>query len=154
MRDDSAAATQANTDAERAIQARAEASKLRASIDAREVELISAEAGAANDLIDRRMFSWTGLLDVFEKTMPDNVRITSVRPEVSEARAIRLTVAVMARGVDDVNQFMENLEATEAFVDLLSREEHIDDDGRLEATLEAIYVPAPSAAPSAVGDAR
>ena len=55
-----------------------------------------------------------------------------------------LTISVLARGVDDVNEFMENLEATGALKNLLSREERINDDGQLVASLEAEYVSAPA----------
>ena len=47
----------------------------------------SAEARQANDLIDRRTFSWTELFNRFETTLPDDVRITAVRPKLdAEAR--------------------------------------------------------------------
>ncbi len=149
---DSASAIQASTDTERAAQARAEAAKLRGSIDARQVALISTEARAANDLIDRRTFSWTALLNLFERTLPDDVRITSVRPDVTEDRTIKLTITVIARSVDDVNQFMENLETTSAFAGLLTREEHMNDEGQLESMLEANYVPSAVAGSASAGN--
>jgi len=157
LRDDSELARQATLDTTRAAEARAEAARLRASVDAKQIALISVEALAANELIDRRTFSWTALLNTFERTLPDQVRITSVRPEDGRARtdhAVWLTVAVVARGVDDMNQFMENLEATGAFSDLLAREEHMNDDGQLEATLEAAYRPPAPAEPPPPGASR
>jgi hypothetical protein len=39
---------------------------------------------------------------------------------------------VVARAVDDVNQFVESLEKTGAFAGLLSREEHVNEEGRQE----------------------
>ena len=51
----------------------------------------------------------------------------------------------VARSVDDVNQFMENLEQTGAFMDLHSREEQTTDDGPIESALEMIYQPATAA---------
>lgn len=136
---DSVLATQAAQDAERTTMLRAEAAKLRASVDARQVDLIAAEARLANDLIDRRVFSWTELFNQFEATLPANVRITAVRPSVDSDGRILLTISVAARGVDDVNEFMENLEGTAAFARLLTREERVGEDGQLEATLEAFY---------------
>ena len=136
---DSALATQATQDAERAAMLRAEAAKLRGSVDARQVDLIAGEARLANDLIDRRVFSWTELFNTFERTLPTGVRITAVRPAVDDNGRILLSVAVTAKGVDDVNAFMENLEKTTAFQRLLTREERVDDGGELEATIEAFY---------------
>ena len=76
-----------------------------------------------------------------------------MRPNVDKQGRILLSVTVMARGVEDVNQFMESLEKTGAFRSLLSRQERMNDQGQLEAVLEMFYgppsggsAPAPSAA--------
>ena len=98
------------------------------------------EARQANDLIDRRTFSWTELFNRLETTLPPDVRITSVRPSLDRDRRIMLTITVLARSVDDVDAFMEQLEATGAFANLLSREERVTDSGQLVAVLETEYV--------------
>lgn len=135
--------TEAAADEARAAELRATAAKLRASVNAADLASSSAEAEEANSLIDRRTFSWTELLNRFETTLPEDARITSVRPIDDPRRGNVLTITVVAKGVDEVNQFMERLEATGAFRGLLSREEHVNDDGQLEASLEAIYAPPP-----------
>ena len=140
-RSDTQLATEASRDERRAAESRASAMQLRASMDPRQVEFASAEARQANDLIDRRTFSWTELFNQFEMTLPDNVRITSVRPRIEAKRGIVLTIGVVSRNVDDVSQFMESLERTGAFADLLSSEEHIDEQGLLQASLTSVYVP-------------
>ena len=150
-RSDSALAQQARADADRAAALRAEAAKLRASVDTRQVDLIASEARTANDLIDRRVFSWTELFNRFEQTLPPNVRITAVRPKVDRDRRVLLSMNVVARSVDDVSQFMESLEKTGAFAGLLSREEHVNEEGQLEATLESVYVPT-TGEPNAAAD--
>jgi Tfp pilus assembly protein PilN len=119
---------------------------MRASVDPRQVDVASVEARVANDLIDRRTFSWTELFNRLEKTLPADVRITSVRPHIEKDRRIVLAITVLARGVDDIDRFMENLEATGAFAGLGSHlEEHVNDAGQLEASLEAVYVARPPA---------
>jgi type IV pilus assembly protein PilN len=143
-RSDTALATQASRDESRAAQLRASAAKLRASVDVKQVDVASVEARQANELIDRRTFSWTELFNRLENTLPPEVRITSVRPTLDREQRIVLAVSVLARGVDDVNEFMENLETTGAFKDLLSREERINDAGQLVAVLEALYVSVPA----------
>lgn len=143
-RSDTALATQASRDEARATEVRATAATLRTSVDTKQVDAASVEARQANDLIDRRTFSWTELFNRLETTLPPEVRITSVRPSLDRDRRIMLMMTVLARGVDDVNEFMERLEATGAFVNLLSREERITDSGQLVAALECEYVhPAP-----------
>lgn len=149
----------ASRDEQQAAELRRAASQLRASVDPRQIEAASIRAREANDLIDRRTFSWTELFNRFESTLPPEVRITAVRPSIDRERRIVLTITVLARGVDDVNQFMENLDGTRAFVELISQQERVNDEGQLESTLQTVYVPHPAApAPAAqtggVADAR
>ena len=107
--------------------------------------------GKANDLIDRRTFSWTELLNQFEQTLPADVRITAVRPRVKDDRTVLVTVTAVGRTVDDVNQFMENLEETQAFAHLLVRDERMNEDGQVEVTLEANYEPKAGRRPAPAG---
>ena len=139
--------TRAVNDEARAADLRARAQRARASIDVAQVESVAVDASQANELIDRRTFSWTALFNQFERTLPDNVRITSVRPTVDRDRRIVLNIVVLARGVDDVNEFMENLDATGVFVELRSRQEQMNDEGQIESNLETVYRPAGGAAP-------
>ena len=66
---DTELATQASRDEARAADLRAEAARLRGSVDLQQIELASTEARQANDLIDRRTFSWTDLFNQFETTL-------------------------------------------------------------------------------------
>jgi Tfp pilus assembly protein PilN len=143
---DTELATQASRDEARAAELRAAAGRLRATVDSRQIDYASAEARQANELIDRRTFSWTELFNRFETTLPDDVRIVTVRPKIDPKTGIMLTIAVVARNVDDVDRFMENLESTGAFANLLSKEEHFNDQNLLEATLETVYVPSKNVA--------
>ncbi len=139
-RSDTRLGTQASTDEARARELRTAAVRLRRTVDPNQIEVVSDQAREANDLIDRRTFSWTELFNRFEATLPADVRITSVRPKFDERGGDVVTITVVARTVEDVNKFMENLESTGAFANLLSREERVDEDGLLEATLESLYV--------------
>ena len=141
---DTELATQASRDEARAGDLRAEAARLRGSVDLKEIELASTEARQANALIDRRTFSWTDLLNQFETTFPDNVRIVAVKPAVDDKGGLVLTINVVARSVNDVDELIGNLEATGSFTNLLSVQEHFNGDGMLEATLEGHYVPRPA----------
>ncbi len=141
-RSDTQLATQASRDESRAADLRREAVRLRGSVDAKQVDFAAADARQANELIDRRTFSWTELFNRFEATLPDEVRISAVRPRVDRERGIVLTIVVSARNVDDVAIFIERLEATGAFKDVRPAEEHTDDTGLLSSSLEAVYLPA------------
>jgi Tfp pilus assembly protein PilN len=142
-RSDTELARQAASDEARIVELRRDAATLRASVDLKQIQVASVEARRANDLIDRRTFSWTELFNRFEQTLPPNVRITAVRPRLDEARRIVLTISVVARSVADVDQFMANLDDTGAFAELRPSEERRNEAGQIETSLDALYVAAP-----------
>lgn len=126
---------------QRARTLRGEAARLRGGINPTELEATTAAAREANAIIERRAFSWTELFNRFEETLPDDVRITSVRPKVERDGSIAVTVILVARGVKGVDAFIENLEQQGTFSGLLSREEFVNEDGLLRATIEGRYRP-------------
>jgi Tfp pilus assembly protein PilN len=138
---DTELAGQASRDEAHAADLRAEAARLRGSVDLQQIELASTEARQANALIDRRTFSWTDLFNQFEITFPDNVRIAAVRPTLDETGGLVLTINIVARSVDDVDELIGNLEATGSFSSLLSVQESFNGEGMLEATLQGHYLP-------------
>ena len=140
-RSDTRLATQAATDETRAGDLRRQAARLRAAIDPKQIEFKAGEARLANELIDRRTFSWTELFNRFETTLPDNVRIVSVRPHLDKERNILLQIRVIARDVDDVGEFIDRLEDAGGFMRILSRDERTNDKGEFEAEIESAYVP-------------
>jgi len=157
---DTQLAVDASRDEAQARELRAAAVRLRASVDPKQLERVSDEAHRANDLIDARTFSWTELFNRFETTLPDDVRIASVRPRVDRKRGTVLAIAVLARDVKDVNQFLENMEATGAFTNALTTEDHYTDQGEYQALIEAGYngaaavKAATTAAPAGKGQGR
>jgi Tfp pilus assembly protein PilN len=140
-RSDTELGTTASQDESRAKELRAAAAKIRGSVDAKQIEVASNEARQANDLIDRRTFSWTELFNTFEKTLPDAVRITAVRPKIERGQ-FGLMITVVARGVEDLNVFMNNLQTTGSFDRIGSTlQERVTEQGQLQASVEAIYKP-------------
>ena len=138
---DTRLATQASRDESKAADLRRQAAALRASVDPRQVDFAAADARQANELIDRRTFSWTELFNRFETTLPDDVRIASVRPKVDAELGIVLNISVLAKSVEDVNSFIVNLEGTGAFANVRPAEEHTDEAGLLVSSLEVVYLP-------------
>ena len=140
-RSDTELGTSASQDEARARELRASAAKLRGSVDAKQIERASNEARQANDLIDRRTFSWTELFNVFENTLPDDVRITAVRPKIDRGK-FGLVVTIVSRSVDDINTFMNNLSASGTFESVGSTiEERVTEQGQIQASVEAGYKP-------------
>jgi Tfp pilus assembly protein PilN len=143
-RSDTELARQAANDETRASELRADAARLRGSVDTKQIELSSVEARRANELIDRRIFSWTEVWNRFEATLPPFVRITSFRRQVDSDRGNVLTVSVIARNFNDVEQFIDNLENTGAFMDVAAQADRVNDAGQVEVALEMIYLGQPA----------
>jgi Tfp pilus assembly protein PilN len=122
-----------------ARQLREQAAAVRRAINPKELEATVAAAREANLLIERRVFSWTEVLNQFETTLPPTVRISSVRPRVERDGTMRVEVVVLARTVEAVDAFIENLEKRGAFSRVLSREEFVNEDGLIQASLEGQY---------------
>ena len=135
-----ARAVQAQNDA---AQLRADASRVRAQVDAKELEVVSAAAREAKAIIEMRAFSWTDLLAQFEKTLPENVRIIQVQPRLEKDGRFIVGMRVEARQVGDLEKFLEELEMTGAFHNVLTTDEQTTDDGLLEAVIEGLYVQQP-----------
>jgi len=135
----SADAVRAETDAARL---RSQAAAFRARIDPRELASVSADAKEANAIIDRRAFSWTTLFSQFEEALPPDVRITAVQPRREQDGTFAVNIGVQARRVEDVEAFIQALEAQTPFKDVLAREEQTGDNGLIEAIIDGRYMPA------------
>jgi Tfp pilus assembly protein PilN len=133
---------------------RAEAVKIRSQINAQELTVVADAAREANAIIDRRAFSWTELFTKFEATLPPDVRITAVRPNLAD-NGFTLSIGVEARRAEDLDAFMEALESQGGFRDVLNVAEQADGDGSLSAVIEGIYTPPPrDVAPASAGASR
>jgi len=130
---------------------RDKAAAIRRSIDREKLNLIQLAAREANTLIDRRAFSWTELLNQFQSTLPPDVRIAGVSPQVDDEGRMLVAVSVFSRRIEDLEDFMDALEKTKAFSGILSRQDDPQEDGTLRSNLQAYYDPpaAPSAVPPA-----
>ena len=134
----SADAVRAETEAARL---RAQAAGFRARIDPRELATVTADAREANAIIDRRAFSWTTLFSQFEQALPPDVRITAVQPRREQDGSFAVNIGVEARRVEDVEAFIQALEAQTPFKDVLATEEQTDDAGLIEAIIDGRYMP-------------
>lgn len=115
---------------------RAEAVQTLARVDKKELAIVDKAAREANAIIDQRTFSWTDLFSHFEATLPADVRITSVAPTPAEQI---VAIGVEARSVEDLDEFIEGLEMTGAFRDVLAINEVTMENGLIEAIIRATY---------------
>jgi Tfp pilus assembly protein PilN len=117
---------------------RGEATRIRTQINQKELEAVATAAREANSIIDRRAFSWTELLTQLEATLPDDVRITTVRPRLDKD-IFKVGVIAEARRAEDVASFIEALEKTGAFRNVVPLEQHTDDTGLIQVAIEGDY---------------
>jgi hypothetical protein len=102
--------------------ARAEAESLRSHVEALAKTLDRPEAAAKlseigflNGLIARKELSWTRLFGNLEDMVPDSVHLVSLRPDVPENGPISLHLEVVGRSIADVSRFIEALEKSPEF---------------------------------------
>lgn len=122
---------------------RTEAATIRAQIDPKELNVVSAAAREANAIIDRRAFSWSELFSQVEDVLPEDVRITAMHPEIDKDGTFAVSISVESRRVEDLDAFVEALEARSTFQNVLPVEEQTSEDGLIEGVIEGIYVPGP-----------
>ena len=132
-----ARASEAEREAERL---RGEAARIRTQINQKELETVAAAAREANDIIDRRAFSWTDLLTQLEATLPSDVRITAVQPR-TQRNVSKVGIIAEARRAEDVADFIEALEATGSFRNVVPLEQQTEDDGLINVAIEGEYHP-------------
>jgi Tfp pilus assembly protein PilN len=120
---------------------RQKAADIRRSIDRARLDAVQVAAREANSLIDRRTFSWTALLNQFESTLPPDVRIAGVVPQLDTDGRRLVHITVFSRRIEDVEEFMQALEKTGTFSGVLSRADSPDEAGTIQSELQAYYTP-------------
>lgn len=133
-----------------AAQLLAQAQQIRQTVNRTQLAAVQVAAQEANRLIEQRAFSWTDLFNRFERTLPGDVRIASVTPQIDQQGRMLVAVTVQSRRVEDLDAFILALEKTGAFRDVLSREERASDDGTLLSVIQGYYV---RSAPAVAADA-
>jgi type IV pilus assembly protein PilN len=123
-----------------AARLRSEAATIRGQINAKELEVVANAAREANSIIDQRAFSWSDLFDQLERTLPDDVRITAVDPTLSPQGQFIVNIGVQARRSEDLDAFIEALEKTGSFRDVITPAEETNEQGLLVAVIRGTYM--------------
>jgi len=116
-----------------------EAANVRRGLDQKELALVAAEAKEANTLIEMRTFSWTQLFNQLETTLPEDVMLTSVRPDFKESGVTRVNLEIQGRSGDVIDKFWERLEKTGAFHDIEWSGLAVTDEGVHRLEMTAVY---------------
>lgn len=94
-------------------------------------EQLLAEIRFANEILVQDSFRWTVLLDRLEEVVPQNVAISSIEPDY---KGNSLNLTGLARGVEDLQQFLDKLIASKYFSDVyLLQQSRLKEAGQSEA---------------------
>lgn len=117
----------------------AEAARIRRTINKDELALVVNQAQEANALIDQRTFSWTEFFNLIESTLPPDVMLTAVRPSFKDG-ITHVNMFVLARRPEDIDEFIEKMEATGAFEEGVVSSGDWTDAGLKRVVIESVYV--------------
>jgi Tfp pilus assembly protein PilN len=117
-----------------------EAGDIRRGINQQELTVVTTAAREANDLIEQRTFSWTGLFNQLEATLPEDVMLMSVRPAFKDTTTI-INLELQGKRTEDVDTFMDNLEGTGQFHNVRWSQENVTEEGLHRVSMQAEYAP-------------
>lgn len=131
-------ASRVNREHQEANELTQQAAAIRRTINNEELAAIVQAAGEANALIDQRTFSWTEFFNHIEATIPPEVMLTSVKPTVREGTT-QVGMAMLGRRAEDIDEFIEKLEATGGFTDCLIARQDRTQAGLYQVGVECTY---------------
>jgi hypothetical protein len=101
-----------------------------------------------NELIERKAFSWTRVLENLEKVMPPRVHLVSISPELDDQNQLALKMAVAGDSRDRAIELARRMEESRRFA-----QTYITSESPLQATngsgdterieILAVYIPEP-----------
>ena len=109
------------------------------------------ESQFINQLIERKSFSWTRVLENLEKVMPPRVHLVSIQPKLDEENQLALKMVVagqsLERGIDLAHRMEESRRFDQTqIIQVRSTQSTTGDTEQLD--IEAVYIPETSPAPA------
>jgi hypothetical protein len=140
---------QARIDANRghAATIRQETRAIEAGLGVATLNGLLASTREANALIDERTFSWTVFFDYIERTLPYDVRLSAVNPDIVGGEFV-VNMLVVAKRPEDLEAFYDALRGTGAFPEVFSPGTEASDDGTRLIQVQAKYQPPRLPAPT------
>lgn len=131
-------ASQVNREHQEAERLTRQAADIRRTINQDELSAIVEAASEANALIDQRTFSWTEFFNKIEETIPPDVMLTSVRPSVRDG-STQVAMSMLGRRAEDIDEFVEKLEATGGFTDCLIARQDMTQEQLYQVAVNCTY---------------
>jgi type IV pilus assembly protein PilN len=110
-----------------------------------------------NELIERKAFSWTRVLESLEKVMPARVHLVSISPELDENNELALKMTVAGDSWDRGVELQRRMEESRRFAQTqITNVRHVDsqtgDTEQIE--MASIYIPELPNEPGALTDTK
>jgi type IV pilus assembly protein PilN len=97
-----------------------------------------------NELIERKAFSWTRVLENLEKVMPPHVHLVSITPKLTEDNELKLDMILAGDSRDRAIELTRRMEDSRRFAKTYTgRENKVDSQNgdTIQVEVVAIYVP-------------
>ncbi len=112
------------------------------------------ESQFLNELIERKAFSWTRVLENLEKVMPPRVHLVSISPELDDQNQLALKMTVAGDSRDRAIELARRMEESRRFAQTYITTEHpvqaTNGSGDTEQIeILAVYIPEPLVPPAA-----
>jgi len=107
------------------------------------------ESGFLNELIERKSFSWTRVLESLEKVMPPRVHLVTISPELDNDNQLTLKMTVAGDSAERAVELTRRMEGSHRFAQAIIKgtqfhaQTQNGDNETIE--MEAIYIPEPIA---------
>ncbi len=110
------------------------------------------ESQFLNELIERKAFSWTRVLESLEKVMPPRVHLIAISPELDEDNRLGLKMSVAGDSRDRALELARRMEESKRFAQTEVTAEHFlqtNTGDNEQFDMEAVYIPEQLPSPSA-----
>lgn len=95
-----------------------------------------------NELIERKSFSWTRVLEDLEKVMPARVHLVSIHPELDDENQLALKMTVAGDSREKAIELARRMEDSRRFTQTYIESEHIESgNSSVRFDINATYVP-------------
>jgi type IV pilus assembly protein PilN len=102
------------------------------------------ESQYINELIERKSFSWTRVLEDMEKVMPPRVHLVSIHPELDEDNQLKLKMSIAGESRDRALELARRMEDSRRFAGTHIETENFSASNSgdpFKFNIVAIYVP-------------
>jgi len=104
------------------------------------------ESQFLNELIERKAFSWTRVLENLEKVMPARVHLVAIHPELDEENQLALRMTVAGDSRDRAIELAQRMEESRRFAQtsiIQERSTQSTTGDTAQFDIAAIYIPEP-----------